>query len=294
MKVLGALLVAAEITLFSLSLAAQESLPDSYLQKLATIDRLKKLTLTDLADVTSRAQLDAPEAQYQLALAYGAGLIVPRDEATARRWMRKSAEQGYVPAESGMGEMYLYNQLTDPVPNYADADRWLRLAAMQGDAEAQLWLGIGYDRGYFGGIDCQESLKWLRKSADQGLPDAQVALAQMYQDGHGVAQSSEDADSWFRRAADHYSDISGVFQAEVELAYRSRDGRLRGNDVEAYMWIAVVDSLVDPPIDPATDDDLKKTAKRMTPTKIAEAQQTARDWIDRHPRLYKLAAGLNP
>jgi hypothetical protein len=49
MKVLGALLVAAEITLFSLSLAAQESLPDSYLQKLATIDRLKKLTLTDLA-----------------------------------------------------------------------------------------------------------------------------------------------------------------------------------------------------------------------------------------------------
>jgi hypothetical protein len=45
---------------------------------------------------------------------------------------------------------------------------------------------------------------------------------------------------------------------------------------------------------PATDDDLKKTAKRMTPTKIAEAQQTARDWINRHPRLHKLPAGLNP
>jgi hypothetical protein len=59
MKVLGTLLIATAV--LSLSLAAQESLPNSYLQRLATIDRLEKLTLTDLADLTSRAQSGAPE-----------------------------------------------------------------------------------------------------------------------------------------------------------------------------------------------------------------------------------------
>jgi hypothetical protein len=62
-----------------------------------------------------------------------------------------------------------------------------------------------------------------------------------------------------------------------------RDGRLKQNDVEAYMWFAVVDSSVDPPIDPATDRDVNRVAKRMTRAQIAEAQQRAKDWINRHP-----------
>lgn len=279
MKNLGRLLVAAAIALLSLSLAAQENLPKSYLDKLATIDRLLKLTSTDLAELQSRAQSGAAEAQYQLGIVYGAGRIVPRDEATARRWMLKSAEQGYVPAETEMGESYLDNHLTGPVPNYPEADQWLRLAATQGDAEAQLWLGLGYKRGYFGSIDYQESLKWVRKSAAQGLPDAQFALAQMYEDGHGVPQSDEDAASWFRRAADHYSDVSGVFQAELQLAYMYRDGRLKGNEVEAYLWFAIVGGAVNPP----TDEDVEEVAEEMTPPQIAEAQAKVTIWTQHHP-----------
>lgn len=280
MKVFGALLIATAITLLSVSLAAQESLPASYLQKLATVDRLQKLTLSDLAELTSKAQSGGPEAQYQLALVYEQGGIVPRDKAMAQRWMLKSAEQEYVPAETGMGEMYLDNHISGPVPNYADADRWLRLAATQSDAEAQLWLGVGFERGYFGGTDYQESLKWLRKSAAQGLPVAQFCLAQMYEGGHGVPQSEQDAAAWFRRAADHFSDIDGVSQSEVQLAHMYRDGRLNGNDVEAYMWFAIVGALVDPP----TDDAAKEVAKWMTTAQIAEAQQKVRAWIRHHPQ----------
>ena len=292
MKVLGTLLVAAAIALLALSLAAQEGLPDSYLQRLATIDRLQKLTSTDLVDLTSRAQSGVPDAQYELALAYETGRLVPRDRATAQHWMLKSAHQGYAAAETAMGSYYLENHHAGPIPNYADADRWLRMAATQGDAEAQLWLGLGYKRGFFGGIDYQESLKWLRKSAAQGLPDAQVCLGQTYQYGEGVPKSNDRAAYWFKRAADHLSDLS-TFEAEVELVYMYSDGRLKGDDVDAYMWFVVVDSSVDPAIDPATDDDLKEVAKRMTPGKIAEAQQRARNWINRHPRLHRLAADLN-
>jgi tetratricopeptide (TPR) repeat protein len=294
MKMLIPPLVASTIALLSLSLSAQERLPDSYLQKLATIDRLKKLTSTDFAVLTSGAQSGAAEAQYQLALVYGAGRIVPRDEVASRGWMMKAAEQGQVPAETFIGLMYLDNHTTGPVPNYADAEGWLRLAAAQGDAEAELWLGLGYAREYFGRIDYQESLKWLRKSSAQGLPDAQVCLGQMYEEGKGVRTSNERAGYWFRRAADHFSDISGVFSAIGELAHMYGDERLKGNDIDAYMWLAVADASLDPPIDPATDGDLERVARRMTKQEIVEAQRRTRDWINHHLALHELPASLNP
>jgi TPR repeat protein len=280
MKILSLLLVAAAVGTLSLSLAAQERLPDSYLQELTTVDRLQKLTPVDLADLTSRAQSGAPDSQYQLALVYAAGRIVPRDKAASHGWMMKAAGQGYVPAETDMAGTYLDNHETGPVPNYAEAERWLRLAATVGDAEAELWLGIGYDREYFGRIDYQESLKWLRKSSAEGLPDAQFALAQMYEDGHGVLRSDEHAAYWYRQAADHFSDVSGVFQAEVQLAYMYRDGRLKRNDVEAYMWFAIVGAAVNPP----TDEDLKEISQSMSPMQIAEAQQKVTTWNQQHPR----------
>ena len=88
-------------------------------------------------------------------------------------------------------------------------------------------------------------------------------------------ESDQGAAYWYRRAADHFSDISGVFNAVAELAYMYRDGRLKGNAVEAYMWFAVVDPSVDQ-IDPATDADLKRVAMRMSKLEIAEAQHRAR------------------
>jgi TPR repeat protein len=283
MRVRSALPFLATVSFFVVPLLAQESLPPSYREFLAKRDRLDTLTMSDVKELTAEARSGAADAQYLLALYECCG-PVSRDNASADGWMLKSAEQGYVPAQAAMGRMYLVNQLSGPVPNYADADRWLRLAATQGDADAQFWLGVGYERGYFGGIDYQESLKWLRKSAVQGLPDAQFNLGQRYEDGTGVPKSHEMAASWYRKAADHFSDISGVFNAEVQLAYMYRDGRLKGNDVEAYMWFAVLDASVDPPINPATDEDLQHVAKRMTKSEIAEAQQRAREWINRRLR----------
>ena len=278
----------------AIPLLAQQNLPPSYVEYLAAQDRLENLTANDLEQLTSKAQSGEPQAQYLLALFYSCCGPTPRDKAAAQRWMLTSAEQGYVPAQAGIGLMYLQNHREGPVPNYADADRWLRMAATQGDAEAQLWLGLGYERGYFGAIDYEESLRWLRKAAAQELPDAQFCLGQMYEEGEGVPESNDRAAYWFRRAVDHFSDLGGVFEAEVELVNMYRDGSLKGNDVEAYMWFSVGDSSVDPPIDPATDEDLRKVAERMTPANIAEAQQRAKDWINRHPRLHKLPAVNNP
>lgn len=49
MKMPRPLLVASVIALLSISLPAQERLPDAYLEKLATIDHLQRLTSSELA-----------------------------------------------------------------------------------------------------------------------------------------------------------------------------------------------------------------------------------------------------
>src|SRR6266581_2184223 len=67
-------------------------------------------------------------------------------------------------------------------------------------------------------------------------------------------------------------------EAEVQLAYLYRDGRLPKDDVQAYMWFAIVGSSVVPP----TDDDMKRVARHMTKAQIVQAQRMAEDWIKRH------------
>jgi len=259
---------------------AQVPLPISSQAQLATVARLEGMTLDDFTKLVSQAQSGQREAEYLVALAYEEGRLVARDVAAAASWMLKSAEQEYVPAQAGMGELYIAGVKDDgPIPHRGDAEKWFRLAAAQGDADAQFWLGAAYQRAWFGAFDDQEALKWLRKAAAQGLPNAQFRLGQMYEDGEGVPQSDSSAANWYRKAADHVpKEVGGVWEAEVQLAYMYRDGRLPRDDVQAYMWFAIVGSSLDPPV----DSDMKRVARHMTKAQIAQAQRMAEDWIKRH------------
>src|SRR5713101_9909527 len=267
---------------FVTPLAAQQNLPKSTQEHFAASARVEALTLGDLKTVLSKAQSGDCEPQYLLGLIYERGLLVPRDFSATKSWMLKSAEQGYVPAQEVIGKMYLMGiRDNGPIPDYGDADRWLRLAATQGDADAQFWLGTGYERGWFGGTDYREALKWLRKAAAQGLPNAQYCLGQMYEEGKGVPESDSLAASWYRKAADHFPRAGhegGIWKAEVQLVNLYRYGRLPKDDTEAYMWFAIVGSSVVP----ADDYDMKWAAQHMTKAQIVQAQRMAEDWIKRH------------
>jgi TPR repeat protein len=271
---------------------AQEQLPASTQARLAIWAHVESLGPSDLPGLLSEAQSGDRKAEHLLALVYEEGRLVPKELATARTWMLKSAEQGYVPAQGAMGEMYLNNVRHDgPIPDYGDAERWLRLAATQGDADAQSWLGTGYQRGWFGTTDYREALKWLRKAAAQGLPDAQFSLGQMYEEGEGVPENYSWAATWYRKAADHVPEyLGGVWEAETQFAYMYRGGRLPKDNVQAYMWFAIVDSSLDPPI----DDDVKSVARHMTKAQIVQAQRMAEDWIKRHPRQMPSEVATSP
>ena len=64
--------------------------------------------------------------------------------------------------------------------DYAEALRWFRKAAEQGNADAPNNLGAMYYNGYGVRQDYAEAVKWYRQAADQGNADAQNNLGAMY------------------------------------------------------------------------------------------------------------------
>jgi hypothetical protein len=85
---------------------------------------------------------------------------------------------------------------------YADAISLFRIAADQGDPDAQVNMGSFYENGRGVTQDYVEAMRWYRKAADQGDPDGQVAVGLLYEYGRGVTQDFADAMGWYRKAAD--------------------------------------------------------------------------------------------
>ena len=85
--------------------------------------------------------------------------------------------------------------------DYTEAAKWYRLAAEQGNAVAQLAIGVMYDSGKGVPQDSAEAVKWYRLAAEQGDPMAQQGLGLMYDIGEGVPQDFVTAHMWFSIAA---------------------------------------------------------------------------------------------
>ena len=85
--------------------------------------------------------------------------------------------------------------------DYAEAVKWFRLAADQGDALAQYGLGITYANGNGIPQDYAEAVKWFRLAADQGNTNAQIGLGYRYVTGTGVPVSYVRAYAWWNIAA---------------------------------------------------------------------------------------------
>jgi uncharacterized protein len=122
------------------------------------------------------------------------------DYAEALRWARVAAEQGNADAQYNLGLMYANGQGVQE--NHAEAVRWFRLAADQGDAMAQYKVGLSYRNGWGLPKDYVEAARWNRLAADQGDAVAQLLMGLIYQRGEGVPQNQTEATRWYRLAAE--------------------------------------------------------------------------------------------
>ena len=100
--------------------------------------------------------------------------------------LRSAAEQGDAEAQRDLGFRYEIGCADSPPPSvikpclepiaqdYEEAERWYRLAAEQGDVDAQILLAVLYDSGPLRGDT--EAARWYRRAAEQGEPFAQSNL----------------------------------------------------------------------------------------------------------------------
>src|SRR6516164_5783214 len=83
--------------------------------------------------------------------------------------------------------------------DYAEAMKWYRKAADQGDAASEEAIGSLYEWGRGVGQDYAEAMKWYRKAADQGNAASEEAIGSLYQWGQGVAKDYAEAVKWYRK-----------------------------------------------------------------------------------------------
>ena len=130
----------------------------------------------DPAEIQTRAEMGEPAAQYALGKIYMTGDDVEADLSSAWQWIRKSAEQGYAPAQYELGSFYT---LKGPQQNFAEAADWLHRAAKQNYLHAQTSLGMLYAAGRGVGQDFAQAFAWLTLAADSGDASANAAQQQV-------------------------------------------------------------------------------------------------------------------
>ena len=88
------------------------------------------------------------------------GKVLTREEKLLRL-----AERGNAAAQSELGLCYHEDDIS---PNVRESMRWFILAARQGDAHAQYYLGRAYSSGEGVPKDIESAYAWLARSAAQG------------------------------------------------------------------------------------------------------------------------------
>jgi TPR repeat protein len=116
-----------------------------------------------------------------------------------REWFQLAAEEGYASAQYYLGQMYR-NGRGVPQDDKA-AMKWYTLAAKQGYADAQYNLGVMYEKGRGVSQDDKTAVKWYKLAAERGDADAQYNLGVMYAFGKGVPKDYVYTHMWGNLAA---------------------------------------------------------------------------------------------
>ena len=193
-------------------------------------------------------------------------------------WYRRAAEQGFAPAQLGLGWAYLNG---DGVPrNAIEATKWFRKAAIQGLPKAEFRLGVAYLKGLGVSRNHDKALRWFRRAGLHGELDAAWFVAYVYQIGDGVPQNFAEAAKWYRIGAER-----GDAPCQGGLGVLYADGRGVPKDyVLAYMWLNLSVANSDRQLPNLRNTNSKlaglldSIAARMTPEQIADAQKLAREW----------------
>lgn len=195
----------------------------------------------------------------------GAAAVRDGDFATVLQEWKPLAAQGNPNAQVGLG--ILYERGKGVLQDKKEAVNWYRLAAEQGLAEAQIQLGNMFNTGSGVLQNYVEAMTWYRKAAEQGSAVGQHSVSRMYYQGSGVVQDYDESIRWYLLSVD----LSEVFE-QYKLGRLYRNGVFQDNII-SHMWYDI-----------ASANDYEKAggyrdevAGLMTTEDISKAQSMARE-----------------
>ncbi len=152
-------------------------------------------------------------AQYLVGLMFHTGVGSSPGSSMAAQYYNRAAQQGHAEAYEGLrtlGEHWTraqfflgsLNDLGEGIEqNYAEALRWYRLAADQGDEESQYRIGMMYAEGRGVEQDYSEAAKWFRVSSEDDIHDYDRA-GELVVDPEYLTQEVEGARTKLRQLAE--------------------------------------------------------------------------------------------
>lgn len=167
------------------------------------------------------------EASFTLARMYETGFGVDKDPAKAKRWYRKTADYGYVPALSILGHAALAGSAGQRDP--AEALGYFKEAAGLGYVPAMYNAGKLYYKGDDGvPQDRALAAAYFEAAAKRGQADAMLKVGAMAAQGEGGAPDPVAAYVWFSLAsAAGNADAPGALMAlDSALSPQQRDKAL--------------------------------------------------------------------
>lgn len=145
--------------------------------------------------------------------------------------LKAAADQGNAKAQCDLGNLYETQRLKSKAVEY-----W-RKSAEQGYAPAEAALGSAYGRGFGIGRNYAVAMAWYQKAADQGYPAAQFAMGNFYATGRGVTNDAAQAIQWWEKSAGHNYAAAEAALGEIYLAPSPAHGTNFLNPEKALIWL---------------------------------------------------------
>src|SRR5450759_1757135 len=126
--------MAAAILLFGLTAIGSVANADSWKDGTAAFARKEYAAAIKLC--RPLAEKGNALAQYKVAMMHKMGLGVPKSQKEARKWSKLAAKQGNADAQQLLGSLY-YTASGEESPDILRAYMWYEMSATQGNSEAQ-------------------------------------------------------------------------------------------------------------------------------------------------------------
>lgn len=140
-------------------------------------------------------------AFYHLGVCLLQGTGVVADPKEAQRWLLRAADGGIIGAMRVLGLIHLRGLGKEPV-DMAQAETWLRRAAIKGDKESMVLLADLHATGKARIANQSEAILWYVTAADAGYARAKTALGKAHLTGQGVLIDHGRAIALFEQVGD--------------------------------------------------------------------------------------------